>query len=245
MRIKNKNFEKTKAASRHLLISMLFGVGALLLIYQVWYPGVLAKVMHIFEIVVILLVVNILMGPLLTYIIFDSNKKNLKLDLSIIVLLQVLALFIGLYYIYLGRPAWLVFVEDRFEVVRYADVDAEYLKDKTVNSSFWSPQWAAVPLMNKERKDVLFSEVLKGLPDVAFRPNAYKKPHDIWGEIRSRAFAKNDLEKFNSSDAVVKIAEVGGEIRWLPLSTPAGLYVIAVGVNEGDLKILDLKGERN
>jgi len=239
---KEKISEKLKVSGGHLLVSMAFGLAALLLIYLSWYPDVLAKGMRISSIVGILFVVDVLMGPLLTFVVYDASKKYIKYDLIVIFSLQIMALFIGLNSIFQGRPEWLVFVEDRFEIARYVDIDSEYKNHDSLKSSFWAPRWVAVPLMSTEQKDIVLSEVLKGFPDVAFRPNMYREAGDVWVDIRSRSMSMSELEKFNSPDSIRDAVRGGGDIRWLPLITPDGTYVVIVGLKKGDLKILDLKG---
>jgi len=52
------------------------------------------------------------LGPLLTLAVFDPKKKELKRDLSIILLIQLSALFYGIYTVSVARPAYIVFAVD-------------------------------------------------------------------------------------------------------------------------------------
>lgn len=60
--------------------------------------------------------VDLVLGPLLTLIVFNPKKTALKLkiDLTIIAIVQLAALSWGTYITYWQRPVLLVFAEDRF-----------------------------------------------------------------------------------------------------------------------------------
>lgn len=49
------------------------------------------------------------------------------MDLTVIAVLQLGALSYGLWTVAEGRPAWLVFAVDRFELVRVLDIDKRKL----------------------------------------------------------------------------------------------------------------------
>lgn len=71
-----------------------------------------------------LISIDVVCGPLLTLAVFNPLKprRELTSDLSVIVLLQVLALGYGLYTLSLARPIALVYEIDRFRVVSMADI---------------------------------------------------------------------------------------------------------------------------
>ena len=48
--------------------------------------------------------VDIILGPILTFIIYQKNKKSLKFDLFIIACIQISAIGYGVYSMYGGRP---------------------------------------------------------------------------------------------------------------------------------------------
>ena len=51
-----------------------------------------------------------------------GRKKSLKMDLAVIIIIQLSALFYGIYSIFEGRPAWLAYNVDRFELVRNNEI---------------------------------------------------------------------------------------------------------------------------
>src|SRR4029453_13346794 len=78
--------------------------------------------------IILLIGVDVVIGPLITLIIFDPKKKNLRFDLAVIALLQLSALVYGCSVMFKARPVFNVFVVDRFEVVAANGVDEESLE---------------------------------------------------------------------------------------------------------------------
>lgn len=110
-------YAKLKAFLIHLVLSGLVIGAFLTAVTQLWYPDVLFGIEDVWEGLRILIPVDAILGPLLTLVLFVPGKKGLKLDLTVIALLQLGALFYGGYTIYQQRPVGYVFVVDRFEVV--------------------------------------------------------------------------------------------------------------------------------
>ncbi len=71
--------------------------------------------------------VDVVMGPLLTLTVFNRSKpvRELRRDLTVIALLQLTALAYGLWTVSVARPIHLVFEIDRFRVVHAVDIPAE------------------------------------------------------------------------------------------------------------------------
>ena len=75
----------------------------------------------------LLIGVDVVLGPLITLIIFDPEKPRLKYDLAVIAVLQFAALAYGSYVMFEARPVYNVFVGDRFETVAANAIDDESL----------------------------------------------------------------------------------------------------------------------
>ena len=76
--------QKLKASGVHLLISVLIALTCFLIVNYFWYPSPLIKATGVQHIYLLMLVVDLILGPLLTFIVFNNAKKNLKIDLIII-----------------------------------------------------------------------------------------------------------------------------------------------------------------
>ncbi len=83
------------------------------------------------------------------------------MDLTVIALLQLSALAYGVWTVAEGRPAWLVFAVDRFELVRVLDIDERKLEQADLayrQPSLLGPQWVAAsnPADSDQRNGVLY-----------------------------------------------------------------------------------------
>lgn len=117
-----------KACAIHLGISAFLGASVISTMLLVWYPGPFFTAMGGNELVVILMGVDVVLGPLVTLVIFNPGKgtRLLRMDLAIIGVVQATALAYGVHVIAEVRPVYMVFTVDRFDLVAANDLkDAE------------------------------------------------------------------------------------------------------------------------
>src|SRR5690606_22856972 len=74
---------------------------------------------------IMMITIDVILGPLLGLVVYKEGKKTLKMDLSIIITIQFLAFIYGMYNLTQGRPVWLVQNDHVFELVRHSDVLAQ------------------------------------------------------------------------------------------------------------------------
>lgn len=112
------------ACGTHILVSLAFAAATTGLILCLWFPSPYAKLSGGLELLWLLISVDVIVGPLLTLVVFNVAKPRSELvrDLCIISALQLAALAYGLYTIAAARPVALVFEQDRFRVVAANDV---------------------------------------------------------------------------------------------------------------------------
>jgi len=112
---------KLKASLIHLGLSVLLVglvIGSVLFFL---FPQLFIEVSDFKEIATIIISVDLILGPLLTFVIFKPNKKSLKFDLSVIAAIQVIALVYGAYALYQVHPVYITFNVDRFTIVNARD----------------------------------------------------------------------------------------------------------------------------
>jgi hypothetical protein len=118
---------RLRAACIHLALSALRATLVGLLVFALWYPypyGQLSGGHELFRLVVS---VDVVLGPLITFAIFNTAKprRELRRDLCVVALLQLAGLAYGLWTVQLARPVHLVFELDRFRVVHRADIPVD------------------------------------------------------------------------------------------------------------------------
>lgn len=129
------------AAATHFALSVLIGAILLALFWFVWYPAPMLLAIGGHEIFLLILGIDVVLGPLLTLIVFRSGKKSLKFDLAVIALMQVGAMVYGVSVLLEGRPAYVAALGDKFQVVQAVEVtDANLAKAKTT-MPWWGPKW--------------------------------------------------------------------------------------------------------
>lgn len=113
-----------RAAAIHLAASAAVAALAGLLVFGIWYPYPYREISGGRELFLLVVGVDIVMGPLITFTIFNRAKPatELRRDLAIVVVLQLAALAYGLWTVQLARPVHLVFEYDRFRVVHQVDI---------------------------------------------------------------------------------------------------------------------------
>ncbi len=114
-----------QAGFYHLLIS--FGA-FLLLAYMVlfqWFPDFFFAIDGGWEGMRILIGVDLVLGPLLTTVVFKAGKPGLKFDLAVIGSVQAACLLAGVYVIYSERPIFFTYYERHFYSIS-ADTYVEY-----------------------------------------------------------------------------------------------------------------------
>ena len=98
----------------HLGISALVFLVLAAVIIFVWYPGFLFQTDGGWQGIRLIAGIDLVLGPLLTLIVYNKGKKSLPIDLSIIALVQVSALCVGTYLVYQERPLAIIFADNRF-----------------------------------------------------------------------------------------------------------------------------------
>lgn len=117
-----------KAFALHLLSSIFLLSLIFLLIERVWYPGKLFTLAAGFDLLRLIVGVDLVIGPVLMLIIFDAKKKYIKMDVSIILLCQLGFLAYGFWIMFTARPVYFAFVDNHFYLVRANEIDDNDLK---------------------------------------------------------------------------------------------------------------------
>lgn len=216
----------------HLAASSGLALLALVLVFGVWYPAPLHSAIDVTGIFFILIAVNVVIGPVLTFVVYKAGKKTLRFDLATIVLLQLTAFCYGLWTVSEGRPAWLVFNVDRFDLVQAYEIDQRKLSEAMPifrSPSYLGPGWVAVRQARpEERTDVLFESLIAGV-DSSKRPNFYRELSFAADGVRQHAKPLQELVKFNAPSMVAKTLALWPRAdAYLPMSAKARAVTVLI-----------------
>jgi hypothetical protein len=164
----------------HLIVSVAVASVFLLLTFFVWYPAPLFKVEGTWLAIQILVVVNFMLGPLLTLMVFKPKKLGLKFDMVIIIAIQLSAFIYGANVIITERPVIVSFAVDRFVVISAAeakDLEMDKLDTQQVKLNDIGPSYVYAERPDMEADQELLFGVLEGKPDLEKRPEYYRDFH--------------------------------------------------------------------
>lgn len=206
----------------HLAISATLAVLVYILVFHFWYPKPLDKTFDIAHIFWMMIGIDVVLGPLLTLIVYKKNWKELRVDLTIIGLVQLAALGYAIYTMDAGRPAWLAFEKDRFVLTTKLDLLEE--KDTTI-----APPFTHVPLLGfgyantnlekaKDKSDLLFAAVFGVQPSQY--PYMYEDLNTALPAIKKQAYPLSKLDEYNAPAKVKTIlAKHPNAESYLPIMT--------------------------
>jgi len=104
----------------HLTLSLLIFSSLVAVLYVYWFPGQLFWLDGGWAGLKLVAVVDLILGPLLTLILFKPGKKGLWTDMAAIATFQIAALGYGFFATYQQQTLGLVFADGAFTTLSYA-----------------------------------------------------------------------------------------------------------------------------
>ena len=237
--------EKTKAFAIHFLVTLTLCAGAAALVFLIWYPDPFATMLGGAKLFLVLLMCDLGLGPLTSFIIYSSKKtrRALLFDYTVIGVLQLAAFAYGLYTVANIRPAYVAFVLDRLEVISAGELDDADLakgEDRYRQRPKWGPQLVGIqrPQDTQERQKVLWSAVVAG-KDYAQLPAYYVPYEEVLPEVRQRSLPVSELEKRHPeakpliSSAAAQLQTSVEKLVWVPVKHRHGFWTALLDRDTG------------
>ena len=221
---------RMRAAGIHLGVSLSIAAAAAVLVFALWYPYPYRELSGGRELFLIVVAVDVVLGPLITLAIFDRTKtrRHLAMDLSFVALVQLAALAYGLWTVAVARPVHLVFEVDRFRVVHRIEVDDQLLSQAP-------PGLHALPLAgptllavrpfrdSKEQFDATLGAL--GGVTLAARPDLWERFESARPRVREAAKPVSRLKARFPDQA----ADIDSRLRAAGLDPASALYLPVAG----------------
>ncbi|HWT14265.1 MAG TPA: type IV pilin accessory protein, partial [Patescibacteria group bacterium] len=99
-----RGLNRWQASAGHLGFSVVLGLAVFALFRFLWYPDALFTLAGAGKLLLLVVGIDVVLGPLLTLIVFHPAKKSLIWDLAIIVAVQFGALGYGVWVMAQSRP---------------------------------------------------------------------------------------------------------------------------------------------
>ena len=234
--------KRLKFACKHFFISVLIGVITALLIYYVWYPYPLNIAVGVDQIFLMFIGIDIIVGPILGFLVYKELKKSLKVDLFIIVLLQFSAFIFGLISLEKARPTWIVFNSNQFELILKNEIISPVNKSnmKYSESSWLGPQWVSTtPAKNITQKNNDIFDAVFNKVSTAQKIERYTDIELAKTTIMSKSLEIKELSKFNSDLSILQnYPEVK---KYLPLKSKLVDMTVLLDKEGNVIKIVNLR----
>lgn len=237
---------RLKAASAHLGLSVGVALVAAALVFGVWYPMPYREVSGGRELFMLIMAVDVVLGPLVTLAVFDRRKSwpVLRRDLAVIGLLQLGALAYGLHTVAVARPVYLVHEVDRFRVVRAIDLEPGQLSK--AREEFQRLPWTGPEVIGtraaRDNTEMLRSLdlALAGI-DIGMQPEFWKPYAEAREAVLARAKPLEELQRRHpgrAPEVEAAAARTGrplAQLAYLPLMALKSDWVMVVDTQTADV----------
>ena len=186
----------------HLLVSLVVLSMITFVTLTWWIPKPYMSAEGGWIVLIIFAIIVIVVGPLLTLILYKPGKRGLLLDMVLIGVFQIAIIVFGTYTLYSYRPVFLAFAIDRFVLVSKSDVDMSKLGTDVAAPSFNQKPVLVYARLPESRagKSQLLQEVMAGKADLEFRPEFYEPIDTNIPDIVSRGI---DVKRFSEKKSTV------------------------------------------
>lgn len=177
-------------------------------LYAGWYRWPGWYLTGVLQVLLILLFVDLALGPTVTLIIANPRKprRELARDISIIVIVQLAALVYGASTLWRGRPLYYTFSADRLEMVQASDLELDELalarRDNPAFAPHWYSAvrwvWAPLPEDPAEANKIMQSSIFGGR-DVVDMPRYFKPWSAGLTALRSQLKTVGEMKQLSPS----------------------------------------------
>ena len=217
---------KLKASLIHFGLSILLvglSMGSIIFFF---FPSLFISVSDFKEVASIIIAVDLILGPLLTFVVFQPKKKSLKFDLAVIAVIQLSALIYGAYALYQIHPVYITFNIDRFTLISARDAEPEKAQHNEYKVSKLSAGKMAFAKMPEDinKKNNLILIAANGGEDLDKREEYYEPVNENISSIIARSldpkliFANEDSKK-KEKNFYEKYQDNLNEFAYLPLNS--------------------------
>ncbi|GAB2890824.1 hypothetical protein GCM10027046_19430 [Uliginosibacterium flavum] len=243
---------RTQLVVTHLVISAIIVTSFILFAVLQWCPPPLTAATGLVKVLLILFCVDVVLGPILCLFFVKPARSSYRFDLATVICLQLVAFVFGAWSIYQGRPAYLVFALDRFEVVAASQIESAELAKVKHPEFKVLPQsgpvfvYAEQPNDPVEKQRILFSSMSGA--DLQVFPQYYRPYQEHAAEVLGKSHAIEELLKLNPEakarleDLQKKFARQADRFRYIPLVAKQREMSVLIDAKSAEiLEIVDLR----
>jgi len=235
--------EKFVATGVHFLVTLTLAACAAALIFLVWFPDPFQTMIGGTELFVLVVGCDLVLGPLVSLVIYNSRKSRRKLifDYVVVAILQIGAMVYGVQVLAGSRPVFVAFSVDRMEIVTAREITEQELAAVTrpefAKLSITGPRLVGIDVPPAERTDALF-KAMNG-NDIYLRPKFFVPFETKVAEVRKRAKLISEITTRKPDSKPVIEAAIAGlklpadRIRWVPAHHSKGFWTAFIDIDSG------------
>ena len=199
---------KGVAFAIHLTLSLLIFSTLVLMMALYWFPGDLFFIDGGWQGLKLVAMVDLVMGPALTLLLYKPGKPKLVLDMSLIASIQIGALAYGFHATYQQRTVAIIYAEQSFNTL---SAQANKEADQELRSLNADPQ--PLPRVSLLQMPILLTpepdnqgkhleEILNGYPGPQERSDQYVPITAHHESMQKGALSTTDLAEAGASEAI-------------------------------------------
>jgi hypothetical protein len=179
MKINTTRFKLAfKAMTVHFGLSLLVAAIVAFLVFTIWYPYPYRELAGGRELFILVMGVDVVCGPLLTFVLFSPTKpkKELLADVSLIVVIQLLALSYGIWNVWLIRPLFVVQEADRLSIISRTNINRLSLETMSTDLKprlYSGPTKVSLRQLTSDEVERINADIKAGGNDSAEHPEFY------------------------------------------------------------------------
>lgn len=231
---------RLKAAAIHLGASAVIAITAAGIVLGLWYPPPYDQLSGGRQLFILLISVDVVVGPLLTLVVFNVLKPRRELirDLSIIGIMQLSALAYGMNTVFVARPVVAAFEVNLVRVVAANQVlltelpRAKYLSVLPLDG----PRIVGTRRANNKELDESISTAFQGF-DIGQRP-AYWTSWDGQSALKASMTAMELIKRYPHAQA-----DIESRLSALGLDSSSAHVLPVLAHSRGWVAVLDAQGQ--
>lgn len=220
-----------KAFGLHLFASVLVLTLTFVVLYYGWYAWPAWYLLKA-DPIAALLVLSVLLGPLVTLLVSSPSKPRhlLRMNLGVIIALQLSALSMGTWVLWQGRPMFFILTIDRIEMITASEFEADakdLLPQKSIGytaSRFSQVAWIWAPLPeNPEEKEAIVSSAIVLGKDITVMPQYFRSWDAGLDDLRRQIHPFTELKALLKLDPTAysqleqSFSQESAKLGWLRL----------------------------
>lgn len=239
--------DRFRASSIHLGLSLAVAALAAVLVFGLWYPYPYRDSSGGRALFLLVVAVDVVLGPLITFTVFNRAKPRAELvrDLSFVGLVQLAALGYGLWSVCVARPVHLVFEFDRFRAVHAIEVPDDLLgavPPGVRGLPLTGPTLLAVrPFRDVQEESTATVMALSGLP-LSARPDLWEPYAQARQRVLAAARPLDGLrQRFPQQAAEIEAAVArsgrpADQLLYLPMVARKSFWTVLVDAESADVR---------